>query len=490
LWHRAGWFAPAAVVVVVMRWRYLFTPITSDEGGYLAIARAWGRGSTLYRDVWVDRPQGLVALFRIWNDIGLGSPIGVRVLALVACLVGVAACGCVAGRLVGQRAAWPAALVVGVLASVPQYEGFIANAELLSCAMGAVALAVLLGAFWERSQPSYTRLVAAGFLGMTALSIKQSGFDAFAAGVLLLVFTCLHRGWARRARVLSVPAVAAGALVPLAVMMLHGAATGWSRWWYAFAGYRLDQRSALRNAEWDRYHVTASIVMPKLWPAIVLCVLLMLWRVRRNELRGAVLLVLWSALAVLAFLMGGQFFRHYWVIFAFPLGTAGGVLVSLVRQRWVARPAVACMTAVPLLAFFNSLVIPEGLVGPKLSDDGRLVRSEKIGEWFEDVRRPGDSIYALCASAALYGNVSVDPPYPYLWFALIPQISGARDQLIELFEGDDAPTYVAGFQSAQLCDPSGVIGRSLVRRYRTIGNIDGIVIYARSDRALADDELG
>ena len=78
-WARGGWFAPAFVAVVVTRWRYLFTPITADEGGYLAVARAWGRGKVLYRDVWVDRPQGLVLLFRIWNDIGLGSPVGVQI---------------------------------------------------------------------------------------------------------------------------------------------------------------------------------------------------------------------------------------------------------------------------------------------------------------------------------------------------------------------------------------------------------------------------
>lgn len=473
-----------------MRWRYLFTPITADEGGYLAVARAWGRGSVLYRDVWVDRPQGLVVLFRIWNDIGLGSPIGVRLLALAACLAGAAACGCIARRLVGPGAATWAALVVGVLASVPQYEGFIANAELLSCAMGAVALAVLLGAFWGRPQPSLARLASAGLLGMAALSIKQSGFDAVAAGALVLLFVCLRRGWTRRARLLAIPALAVGALVPLAVMMLHGAATGWSRWWYAVAGYRLDQRSALRNAEWDRYHATASIAMPKLWPAIVLCALLLLWRVRRSELQAAVLLVLWAALAVLAFLMGGQFFRHYWVILAFPLGTACGVLVSLVRQRWVAWWAVVGMIAVPLLAFLNSMTIPENLVGQRLSDDGRLLRSEQVGEWFEDVRRPGDTVYALCASAALYGNVSTDPPYPYLWFALIPQVPGARDRLVQLFEGDGAPTYVAQFQAARLCDPSGAVERSLASRYRAVGNIDGIVIYARSDRQRAGRELG
>jgi hypothetical protein len=475
-----GWFLPALLAVLIARWRFLFTPITADEGGYLAVGRAWGRGATLYRDVWVDRPQGLAVLFRIWNDIGLGSPVGVRILALVACLAGAAAAGCMARRLVGPGAAWPTALVVGILASVPQYEGFIANAELLSCAVGVIALATLVRASWGRSSPSLWGLASAGAIGMVALSIKQSAFDALVAGLALLTVSCLRPGWSRRDRLVAVPAVVAGAAVPLTAMMVHGAVTGWHRWWYAFAGYRLDQRSALRNADWDRYHRTAQLVMPKLWPALAICVLLIVWVVRRRQLGAASLLVVWSGLAVLAFLTGGQFFRHYWVIFAFPLGTACGVLVSLVPVRAVRPLALVGMLVVPTLSTLNAWAIPRSEVGRRLSDDSRLTRSEHIGQWFEDARRGDENIFALCASAALYGNVSTDPPYPYLWFALIPQVPGARDALIALFESDRAPTYVAAFQSARLCDPSGAVERALSERYRAIGSVDGLAIYRRN----------
>ena len=58
-WNHWAWFVPTIAVVVAMRARYIGPPFLADEGGYLAIARAWGRGATLYRDVFVDRPQGL-----------------------------------------------------------------------------------------------------------------------------------------------------------------------------------------------------------------------------------------------------------------------------------------------------------------------------------------------------------------------------------------------------------------------------------------------
>lgn len=470
---------PALVVVLIMRWRYLFTPISSDEGGYLAEARAWGRGATLYRDVWVDRPQGLMLLFRIWNDVGLGSPVGVRILALVACLAGAAAAGAIAQRLVGREAGWMAALAVGVLTSIPQAEGFIANAELLSCAVGIIALALLLRAFWDRDEPSLVGLLLAGVIGGAALSIKQSGFDAFGAGLVLLLVACIGRRWSTRDRLLAVPVAIGGVLIPIVAMMIHGAVTGWHRWWYAFAGYRLDQRSALKNANWEMYHETSALLMPKLWPAIVLAVLAMLWCVRRSAARATVLLVLWCGLAVLAFLMGGQFFRHYWVIFGFPLGTAAAAFISMFRERALRFTVFAAVLVVPLLSVINSWTIPRGLVGEKLSNDVKIMKGENVGRWFEANKKPGENIIALCAGAPLYGNVSTDPPYPYLWFALIPQVPGAHTLLVDLMAGPNAPTYVAEFQPVKICDWTGQIRKALDERYQSLGTVDTVVIYRR-----------
>jgi len=463
-----------------MRLRYLFTPITADEGGYLAIARAWGRGSVLYRDVWVDRPQGLLLLFRIWNDVGLGSPVGVRLLALVACLLGAATGGSVARRLAGPGAAWMAALAIGVLASVPQYEGFIANAELLSSALGIAALAVLLAGFWNRDRPWYRILAFAGVIEGCALSVKQSGFDAFLAGLVMLLVVVLGRRWTTRDRLLAIPTALGGLMLPILAMMIHGAVTGWHRWWYAFAGYRLDQRSALQNAEWGRLRQTAGSIAPLLLPTVILGLALVVWLVRRTELRAAALLAVWSVLALIAFLLGGQFFRHYWVIFAFPLGTGAGVLAGYVRQRGIRLVIVAGMLVVPVVATLVTLGIPRDDVGQRLSDDGRLIASERIADWFDEQREPGDNIFSMCASAALYGNVDTDPPYPYLWFALIPQIPGAQQMLIDMMEGSDAPTFVAMFQPARTCDPTGAVESALSTRYEIVTTIEEIDVYQLS----------
>ena len=478
-WERGGWFLPAFVVIVLMRWRFVGAPITADEGGYLAEARAWGRGAVLYRDVWVDRPQGLLLMFWLWDAVGLGSPEGVRLLALLACAVGAASCGVVAGRLVGPSARPWAAVGAGVFASLPQAEGFIANSESLSCSVGALALAVLVCAVWGRHTPSLRGIAAAGFLGACAFSVKQSGLDAVGAGMLAVTAICVWGSWTRRARVLAVPCFLAGFAVPLALMALHGAVTGWDRWWYAMYGYRADQRSALKNADWQNYHDTSRVLMPILWPAIIVMVIVAVWLVWQRRFPTIGFFVLWLGLAVFAFMLGGQFFFHYWVIFGFPIGTTVGALVSRIPLSWLRAGAAVVVLWSPFVNTVRAVELSDAEVGLVLSNDGRLVTSEQIGEWFESRRKPGEEILALCASAALYGNVDTDPPYPYLWFALIPQVPGARDRLVSLMVGDDAPAYVAGFQPARLCDPSGAIQQSLDERYRVVTTVNGIAVYQR-----------
>lgn len=474
-WASIRPMVPALIVIVAMRARFVFSPITTDEGGYFGVARAWARGAVLYRDVWVDRPQGLLVVYRFFDAIGLGSPEGIRILAIAACMIAAVACGDIAATVAGARARWIAALMAGALLSVPQYEGFIANAELLSCAAGAVSLALILRSSWDRERPHLRVLIAAGMVFAVALSMKQSGFDAFLAGYAAVVISWVHSKWSLRTTITATLALALGAVVPIVAMMIHGAMTGWHRWWYAVAGYRLEQRSALAGADWGRFRETARIVAPVLVPSLAIIVVLSvaLLAARRIHPRTVALLASWCTLSAAAFAMGGQFHRHYWIIVMPPIATALGVVISRTDRLWSRLLLTTALLVAPAVMTVDASRTPRKLMGLELSADSRLSVNEHVAEWFGNTRRHDDSIYALCASAGLYGLVASDPPYPYLWFDGVRQIPGAVDQLVRLLSGPTAPRFVVEFQSAERCDPSGNIRRALDSSYAQVTTIDG-----------------
>ena len=120
--------------------------------------------------------------------------------------------------------------------------------------------------------------------------------------------------------------------------------------------------------------------------------------------------------------------------------------------------------------------IPRADVGRVLSDDGRLTKDEHIARLVRATREPGDQVYALCAGAVLYGNLSIAAPFTYLWFGSVRSVHGAEDALAELLSSEHRPRFVAEYQSPALCDPSGRTAELLGQHYRRSTTIDGIPI--------------
>jgi hypothetical protein len=186
----------SSLLSMALRARFVFTPLTADEGGFLAIARAWRGGADLYSTVWVDRPQGLLAVFAGWDTIAGGNTQSVRVLAVLFGAAAVIACATIGRALAGPTAGALAALFAAVLSSSPQIEGFIANGELLSGTCSAISIAV--GCLALTGRLRMRAMIVAGLAAGVAVSIKQSGFDGYAVLATWLVLAAMFSWRPRR----------------------------------------------------------------------------------------------------------------------------------------------------------------------------------------------------------------------------------------------------------------------------------------------------
>lgn len=475
---RYGWWvATAAAAATALRMPFLRAPLSVDEAGALVVARAWGNGRGLYTDVFIDRPQGVIALFQRWDVLTGGHLAAVRVLAIVAGIATVVGAATVARALSGSwRAGAAAAWLVAVLAASAAIEGYAANGELLAGACTVPAMAV--GALVVVRRIPAPWMVAAGALAATGLTIKQSGFDALVAlGAWIAVAGVL--GWHDRRRAAALAGwLALGAGSVLAITAVHGASLGWDAYAYAMWGFRSHARSAVAGAQVRRMGITLLVALPLFAPAALVAV----HRLRRSPvpLRDRirpehVLVLLWAAAATGAFAIGGNFHRHYWIQLTFPFAVLVGLALATGPppapgpDRDLARRLVAAL-ALPLAI---SLVL---IASPGIERDHRVDADQQLARWVQTHGRPGDQLLPLCASVTYYADTDAEPVYPYLWVDHVRYGRGGTARLVALLEGADRPTYVALHQRPSRCDPSGQVQRALDQGYERVATVDGVPV--------------
>ena len=467
----------AMATSIALRARFVNTPITSDEGGYLAVARAWESGKQLYTDAWVDRPQGLVVLFRAWDDLTGGSGPALRVMAMLFGCLAVVGVAYTALAIAGPRAAGVAAFLVAVASANARIEGFIANGELLAGGAGAAAVAIVCGYLFRGHGRSW--LFTGGVVAGLAVSLKQSGCDGLLAVLLCLAAGAITRERTSREAAKECGVFLAGVASVLAMLFLHGLVVGLGAWWYALAGYRLEGINATSRADWNRFGTTARLAAPTMLPLAGLAIVgVVVWAARSRRItRASLLLPAWVCFAVITFLAGGLFHRHYWVTLTFPLAAAAAVTVARIRSRVVVM-LIACLALIPsLISTIHVIVLNRGAAAQLASDDPRSLINERVADWYEQHRTPGSTLYAMCASAAVYADADAIPPYPYLWEDGVLNGRNAQDKLVELFAGNNPPTFVVQYQSADICNPDGRVAPLLRERFAPAATIDGLAIF-------------
>ena len=481
------WLGGAAALSVLIRLPMVWTSLGPDEGGYLAIARAWSHGELLYRDVWVDRPQGLLLLFRVWTSLVGPSTESVRLVAIAFGVLLVVCTGVAVRAVAGERAGRYAALVCAVVTATPMLEGYAANGELLSGAMSAAAIA--LAATAVGSTPVRVRQMwrwsVAGVLAGIAVSLKQSGFDGVVVVTLALIVAARVDDEQRRSHLRRLGAFAIGFAVPVLLSVGHGIWIGWGTWWFAIAGYRLHAQSALSSGDWHNLVVTARIAVPMLAGGLVLGSFGAGWavsRLRDGECGRvgprAVMLLIWPVSASAAFLAGGGFWKHYWIQLGPPIAALAGVgIAALPRLR---RGALVAVLMPALVASAWVYMAPRTAWMVRAADDVRARLDEQVSGWFHAHGYRQPSLYVLCSSPGLYAETRSDPHYPYLWYLEVLEAPNSQAMLVGYL--DDAvrgPRFVAEFQKPDVCDRSGRVARILRTKFAEVADVHGVGIFER-----------
>ena len=471
------WLLGAIVAAAILRLRFLDVPLNVDEAGFGQVARLWSRGFALYGDVaWVDRPQGLVGLYRI--AVGIGDEWAIRTLALVAGITLVLAVASIAWTIVGPRAAVLAAWLIALLGPAPHLEGFTANGELLGGAVAAAAIAIVLR--WC-SNPRWWLLLLAGMLAGCGPLVKQSAFDGvIVAGAVVLVVGISSRS--TRAAVGHLALLAAGIAMPwlVAVAAAATAPPGVSGWWFAIYGYRAQTESLVSGDLGFRLTLLAKSVPPMIVDGLPLIVLGVVGVVALRRDRRLLLPTVWLGACALGFMAGGLYHPHYWVQFLPPLALLAGVGADHLLGAWPVRRAIIAIGAlvtIPLLlatpVYFASS--PE-LVSKRSTNDPRVISAIPVGAALAAASSPSERVQVLWANAAIYWYADRIPATRYLWYRNIERIPGGRQAVIDAFTGDTPPALAVGYQPVAALDINGQIQSVLDARY-TPASAGGVPIW-------------
>src|SRR6266542_1490842 len=143
----------AALLALAARIPFWRAPLTADEGGYTEVARLWERGAHLYQGAWVDRPQGLILVFRALLDAGGGSAESIRLLAALVAMAVVLATMALATRLCGRIEGAAAGLLLATFGASPFIESFTLAGELLASLPAVLSLLAFVAYLRRRQLP-------------------------------------------------------------------------------------------------------------------------------------------------------------------------------------------------------------------------------------------------------------------------------------------------------------------------------------------------
>ena len=453
-------------VSLLLRVPTLWATPSSDEAGFLLVARAWSpTADSLYGRYWVDRPPVLIALYR-WSD-GLVTDHGPRLLAAGLCAVLVVAVHRLATRLAGPTGARVATVVTVLLLANPALSAFSAKGEVLGTPL--VVVACLLGVRAVERGSARPALVA-GVCAALAVGCKQSLLGGVVFLAVLFALALRPRLAAYAALGAALPALACLAWVAVSAATLEAL-------WFQVVGFRADASAVLAasdsHAPVERAHeLVLLFVVSGMAPLLVLG----LTSLRRSP---AVLALVAMTVADLgAVVVGGS----YWHAYLVPLVPDVALLAALAARLPLTRFAAA-LTAVATLAAYA------GFVQGRLVDPG--TGPWQVGRAVGEVAAPDDSVVTVYGGAEVVQASGLPSPYEHLWSLPLRTLDPQLDELRAVLSGPAAPTWVVQVlpSDAWGIDVNGRLRALLVERYHLVSIACGPMVWLRKDALRTKPDL-
>ena len=463
--------ATLSVLAVLVRLPLFSIPLDPDEGGYAYVAHRWAQGASLYRNPWVDRPQGLVIVFRAVTDVSYTADAlrTVAMLAGVALTLSVAAAGWAVG---GRRAAIVSGTIAAVVGAGSFIEGYELSGELLGSAIGTCGVALAL--WWSRAGLGRGWLFVAGVICGLAPLMKQSMLDAAVALICIVIATRRYR---------EVVAAAAGLLIAPLIAVVWGWRTGWHEWWFAVVRFQLTRSTAGGvHAHLDKILHSLQGVSVDLAGLACAAVLALVFAVRCPARWP---LVAWLGAAAVCAAGGSAESPHYWVQLVAPLAVLAGSASSAVSRhgyKLLLEVTVLVLALTLPLARLGQLSVAApseraGRVVP--STNPQRLAQAAVAHWIDMNTARTDTVYAFVAAADLYLRTGRSTSFPYLWLAPVKYLPGARLRLQQWLSSGDAPDWIVVYQMPEAVQGAVPLAGILAARYRLAATVDGYQILRR-----------
>ena len=480
-----GALACCAAVALLLRLPFLNVPLTNDEGGYAYVARLWAGGVALYHGAWVDRPQGLMLLFRLLVALAPNTQ-GLRLFGGVYAVVNMLLLAYVGSGLYGRAVGLCAAALYAVFSSGPQIEGFIVNGELLATLPTVAAVALVLRA--QRSVRPGVYVYLAGLAAGMALLVKQSAIDGL---VVVALFAAAGARLGGRTRLRCCALALMGVATAVLLSALHGAATGWQEYLHAVVLDNLRYRSLDASSSGSLSQALEGV--KGFWSEDAFLVVAALGAVVHMHRTRRILDWLplpWLAAALCGVSLGGLYSRHYFVQLLPPLCVlaAWGLVTGVQVARRI--PLSGLLFIAPLAALLMTVRTDASLyVG-----SAPIAIAQRLYGWTVYTHQPelvallrrrvptGAPFFVAYAAAPLHYLTGRPSVTRYLWRRPLGTVPGAYGDVLRRVERAEPVCIVTVQPVAQ--SPGDVRMReAIARHYVLVWRRPGVAVYCRPIRS-------